>query len=302
MVLRDIFLALFVIISWSFNYVILKGSTEFMSIEIFNLLRFAVFIPILFFIGRPDQSFYRIMVISFFLIFLNFLFMGFALSNGLSASFASMISVPRIIFAIFIAFIFLNEKISMKQTLGIILSSAVVFYLKYEYLAPNSGMALFYLLCAAFFWSFANIWVKKHDIHLSIKDIIWMNSVAAPFMLIYVFLQPTVYFEYSTQNLIILAITLLFSSLLATVIATYYWFKLIRKYSPIMIKPFMNLIPIFVLFEAHWVLGEPFELKYLLILIASIYSLCLCQNLSLKTLKRVFLQTVSRKSHTSGQK
>lgn len=280
--IKDQLLVGFVLVFWSLNFVVLKFASQIISLELFNFFRFLIFVPVLFFVKKPKMSFKILILLSICLNFLNFLLMGFALENGLSASQASLISIPRIVFALLIAAIFLSEKLTIRQILGIVFSCAAILYLKYDASNFIFVSGFLYLCFAAFLWACANIYLKKKAISLSVADTIWMNALSAPMMLGYLAYNPVIYFDSTLKNILIVFGLLIFAAVFVTFFVNYYWYRLNKKYTSVILKSFVNFIPLLVLIEAYIFLGDQFKLKYLFVFLILTFSLFLCQKFPFK--------------------
>lgn len=283
---KDLVLIFFILLFWSLNFLSLRMGTNLISPEIFNFGRFLVFLPMIFFIGKPDLDLKRLIFLSLGLNFLNFLFTGFALETGLSAAYISLNSIPRIIFTLLLANFFLSQNLTFKQGIGIFLSCLGVLYLQLEELDGLMHWGILFLFLSALFWSIASIYLKAKNLALSIKDTIWLNAISAFWMGGYLPFGTNYYFDYSLVNIAILTLLILFSSLLGTLFVVYYWYRLNKKYDVVILNSFINFIPLFVLLEEALLLDTVFNMKMGIVFTLLIFSLFLCQDIKLSHFKK----------------
>ncbi len=278
MSIRDFNIAIFTVLLLASNVIILKEAYLYCSLDIFNMLRFSIFLLIIPFLTLGKGKFKHILIFGFFNCFLNFIFISKAISTGLLASYVGLLSVPRVILIILMALIFLKEKFNFYQIFGMALSCLALILFKVDSNAiVQTG--IIYLFLSALSWAIATTYLKKKNLKFSLSDLCYANAVSAPMMMIYLFATGQTDLSGIPQlvdsNFIIM---ILYAALVPILFATYLWNRLLSKYDAIQLNPLMNLFPFMVFFESIIFLNEEFNPTFMGLLLVLFFSLLMCQN------------------------
>lgn len=258
MKLKDIFLALIVIVIWGTNFSFIKiGLEEFPPI-LFGALRFAVVaIPAVFFIPFPKTSIWNVIGVGVFLGVIKFSLLFVAMKSEASAGLASLILQAQVFFTIGLSVFIFKEKISRVQLFGI-----AIAVLGFSFFIVDTGgnitlLGLGLILFAALFWAISNLIMKTIvDVNL-LHFMVWVCLIP-PLPLLCL----SLFTETSDPFAIILAASvkawgvLAFVSYMATLVAFALWGKLLSSYSAAAVTPFALLIPVVGIFTSNIVLDE----------------------------------------------
>jgi len=291
MSLKDFNIALLAIILFASNVIILKEASSYCSLDVFNTLRFSIFIFTIPFLKISRSKIIHLMIFSFFNCFLNFIFISKAISSGILPSHIGLLSVPRVVFVILLAYLLINEKINFYQLLGMGISCLALILFKLDFLNDLYQLSFFYVVLSALSWAIAVTILKKNNVKLTLPDICFANAISAPPMIIYTLLTNDININWAelmfNLNFIKLVI---YAAFVPILFATFLWQNLLLKYKSIQLNPIMNLFPFIVFLESILFLDERFNWKFLGLLILLFFALLMCQNIKFFFFKNKFLK------------
>ena len=127
---KNMALALWVVLIWSLNLIILKIAIFQFPILPLTFLRVALVFPLLFFYPKPEKSLWKYFLCGFFLLALYLLLFGFGLKSEISAGLSAFFLQTQVLFILLCCFLILGEKPTWFQTIGIFISFVGVYLLK----------------------------------------------------------------------------------------------------------------------------------------------------------------------------
>lgn len=257
---RDVCLAILVAALWGFNFVVIKvGLAEFPPL-FFAALRFIlVAFPAVFFIKRNDIAWKWIIAIGLAIGVVKFSLLYIGMEIGMSAGLASLLLQIQVVFTVALAVIFLKEKLGIWQILGIILCIVGIVFIAFDKLYGTQFLAFILVMAAGLAWAIANLFIKKSGISDSFRLFVWMGLIPPIPLLVLSFGFESGQWE-ALQQMSWLGIgSVLYTSILSTIIGFGIWGSLINKLGPSKVVPFALLVPIFGLLSGYVVLGENFE-------------------------------------------
>ncbi|MGB8273816.1 MAG: EamA family transporter [Alphaproteobacteria bacterium] len=245
MSVRDIAIAVLVMLIWGLNFAFAKAGLAELPPILMMTMRFtlvaAIVVP---FVRRPNAPMGRVIALSFTLGFVHFslLFTGL---KGLDAAVAAIVIQLQVPFAVILAAFVLGDRPGWRRILGMVMAfSGVVIIFAH---ADVSGhlMPLALMLAAAMVWSIANFQIKALAGVDGLALNGWMALFAAPQLLL-----ASIVFEHGQVEALQHATwrgfgAVVFMAVFATIVGYGLWYYLIRKYPMSLAMPFTLLGPVF---------------------------------------------------------
>lgn len=267
-----------VIFTWGFNFVAVDVALQHLPPLTLCALRFLlVSIPIIFFIKPPAAPFKTVALYGLVMFALQFGLLFGGMSFGIPAGVASIIMQIQVFFGILLAGLFLHEKPTVWQSIGMLVSFVGIAIVGVNLGGNLTIFGFLLLLAAAFCWGLGNVIVKKIAHVNMFSLVIWGNLAALPPMLLFVLL-----FEDKTIVLSSLqhiswptCIAVLYIVVFSTFLGYGTWTYLTSQYPIAMIAPYAMLIPVVGMEGSSLILGEPLQLWKLLGGLIVILGLCI---------------------------
>ncbi|MCP1440663.1 O-acetylserine/cysteine efflux transporter [Erwinia persicina] len=255
MAVRHFFLILLVVTTWAFNNVAVKWGLGEVPPLFLTLMRFVVVALILVPFTRVTREQLRYLVpLAFTFGFMHFslLFLGLKYTDAGTGAIVVQLGTP---FAMILAMIFLQEKLSLVQMLGIAISLSGVVVLAGSPTIPT-WWVLCLLLCSAVGWAVSNLIVKKSP---SIKPLTmtgWLSFLAIPIVGLSSF-----FMESGQLTSLVNAswrgwFAILYSAICSSIVAYSLWYGLLRTYNVNLIMPYSLLTPVLSVIMGVLVLGD----------------------------------------------
>jgi O-acetylserine/cysteine efflux transporter len=252
---RHFFLILLVVTTWAFNNVAVKWGLGEVPPLFLTLMRFVVVALILVPFTRVTREQLRYLVpLAFTFGFMHFslLFLGLKYTDAGTGAIVVQLGTP---FAMILAMIFLQEKLSLVQMLGIAISLSGVVVLAGSPTIPT-WWVLCLLLCSAVGWAVSNLIVKKSP---SIKPLTmtgWLSFLAIPIVGLSSF-----FMESGQLTSLVNAswrgwFAILYSAICSSIVAYSLWYGLLRTYNVNLIMPYSLLTPVLSVIMGVLVLGD----------------------------------------------
>ncbi|MEB3369578.1 EamA family transporter [Saccharopolyspora mangrovi] len=270
MTTRDRLLAVVVAVLWGGNFIALDQGLGHFPPFFFAGLRFAVLLPILFFVPRPQVKWRWLIGYGLFFGTLQFAFLFVAMRIGMPTGLASLVQQASAPFTVLLGALLLREKLSPVQVLGITTAVIGMAAIGWHRAQTATLLPMLITLCGAFSWALGNLCSRKaaapNPLHLSL----WI-SIVPPLPMF----AASALFEGPTTGWHALATVLdspagtaalsglAYTALLSTVIGSGLWTTLLGRYPASTVAPFSLLVPVVGFSTAWLILGEqpdPFEL------------------------------------------
>lgn len=130
MSVRDILLALCVIVAWGVNFVVIKMGLQTMPPFLLAGLRFALVVfPAVFFVKPPRIPVRWLMAYGMTISFGQFAFLFLAIKIGMPAGLASLVIQAQAFFTLLLGALVLGEKLKWNHILGIVIAAIGIFIL-----------------------------------------------------------------------------------------------------------------------------------------------------------------------------
>jgi O-acetylserine/cysteine efflux transporter len=260
---KDICIALWVTILWSGAIIAQKIALVQYSIFTWNFLRVAMILPFIFFFPKPRNNFLQYCLCGLFLFAIYPFFLGVGLQSGLGAGMTSFFLQTQVFFVILCGIVFLKEKPTWYQLVGIFISFVGVYFMKVSSSSLEAPLlGVLFLLSSGLFLGIGVVLSKKYQLGTNLSDIVWLSVASAGPLLLICFIAegPQVTFDNIIQISPTVFLCLTFTSLFSIIWATYLWLTLLQRASIMAVTPFMLMVPIFVNIFSILLLGEKLSL------------------------------------------
>lgn len=257
MKLRDVLLGVFTALVWGLNFVVIKlGLTAFPPL-LFSALRFLVAaIPAVFFVGRRDIPWGVILQVGLVLGVIKYSLLYLGVKVGMPAGLSSLAIQAQVPFTLLLSSVLLHDTPSRPQKCGIAVALGGVALLASTRQGDVDPLGFALVVAAAFAWAVANILMKRAGGADPFRLMVWMSLVPPLplFVLSYLFEDGQVAAVSHMDAAGLGAV--LYTGLVATVLAFGIWGRLLRRYSANLVAPIGLLVPVFGMAFSALLLGE----------------------------------------------
>ncbi|SFO40913.1 O-acetylserine/cysteine efflux transporter [Candidatus Pantoea varia] len=267
MSVKDMLLALCVVVAWGVNFVVIKLGLQGMPPFLLAGLRFTlVAFPAIFFVRRPPIPLRWLVVYGMTISFGQFAFLFLAIKLGMPAGLASLVLQAQAFFTLLLGALLLAEKLRWNHIVGIIIATLGMFMLATAGMEgqTSAGITLTTMmltLSAALSWGLGNITNK-----------IIMRNRSVPIMSLVVWsaLVPIIPFfacsllfdgEAAIVNSLLhiglqTLLALIYLAFVATIVGYAIWGNLLSRYETWRVAPLSLLVPVVGIITAALVLDE----------------------------------------------
>ncbi|NVJ23407.1 MULTISPECIES: EamA family transporter [Myxococcus] len=257
MAFRDIALAVLVAALWGFNFVVIKEGLDTFPPLFFSALRFlSAAFPAVLFLRRGTIAWSTLLKVGIVLGVVKYSLLYLGVKLGMPAGLSSLAIQSQVIFTAVLSAYVLKDAPSAWQRvgMGVALSGILLLASTRQGSVSREGFAL--VIGAAMAWSVANILIKKAAVD-TFRLMVWMSVVPPLPLLVLSFLFEQGQWEALPRLGTFKGLgAVLYTGLLATIVAFGIWGHLFRKYSPNVVAPFALLVPVFGMASSMLVLGE----------------------------------------------
>ncbi|RWU21548.1 O-acetylserine/cysteine exporter [Pseudomonas alkylphenolica] len=259
MPLKDLLLALVVIIAWGLNFVVIKVGLDGLPPMLLGALRFAlVALPAVFLIKRPQLPWRWLIAYGATISLGQFAFLFEAMHNGMPPGLASLVLQSQAFFTLFFAALFLGERLRAASVSGLLVAALGLALIGSENSAHVPLFALILTLCAASMWAMGNIITRRFGSVDLVALVIWGALIPPlPFFALSWWLEGPALIESSLRGIgwnSILALAYL--AFIATLLGYSLWGSLLSRYPAGKVAPFSLLVPVVGLSSAAVLLDE----------------------------------------------
>jgi O-acetylserine/cysteine efflux transporter len=240
----DILLGVFTTLLWGLNFVVIKLGLSAFPPLLFSALRFLVAaIPAVFFVGRRQIPWRVILEVGVVLGVVKYSLLFLGVKAGMPAGLSSLVLQAQVLFTMLLSAVLLGDRPSRRQKAGIGLSLGGLALIACAHPGGQSLAGFALVLGAAVAWAVANLLIKRAGGGDAFRLMVWM-SLTPPLPLLalsWMFEQGQVA-AVSRMGLGGLA-TIVYTGLVATVVAFGIWGRLLRRYPVNVVAPFALLVP-----------------------------------------------------------
>ena len=281
----DLLIALLSIVLWSSNIVVLKIGLVTTSVETFNLVRFGLCLPLLFFVKKPNMSLIHLCFIALFFNVLNFWFGCSSIRHGTSIGVAAFLFQTGVFFGMFFSYIFNKDIPTGVQIMGCGVALLGVLVLSYPSMSVDKSLVgIVEALLSAVSWGTGFALLKKYKVTNDPGLVVWTTCLS--FFIL--FALDTLFGGHGIRGIMQLSIPgfsgALYALLFATLLGCSLWFRLIQKYDAVLLGSFIFLMPVFSIIFSYIIFLETVSYLQLLGGLVIIIGLII-SHLKLGTLK-----------------
>jgi len=259
MPVRDILMALVVVLIWGFNFTVIKLSVGEIPPLLQAALRFffAAF-PLALFIKPPKTSPLIVMGYGLFLGVILYSMLNTAIFLGMPASLSSLVLQTQVLFTIVLAYFILGERPQPIQLLGGAIAFAGLAVIGWERLDGADLLPFGLTLGAAMAWAIANILTKKAGQIDMLAFIVWASVFACvPLLGLSLLIDgPEALADLVLRPRWQVAAQVVFLAYMATVLGMALWSMLLSRHPASTVTPFALLVPVAGVISGVLVLGE----------------------------------------------
>ncbi|MDN7143901.1 EamA family transporter [Pseudomonas sp. JQ170] len=259
MPLKDLLLALVVIIAWGVNFVVIKVGLDGLPPMLLGALRFAlVAFPAVLLIKRPQLPWRWLIAYGATISLGQFAFLFEAMGNGMPPGLASLVLQSQAFFTLFFAAIFLGERLRAASVLGLLIAAAGLALIGSENGASVPFFALILTLCAAAMWAMGNIITRRFGNIDLVALVIWGGLIPPlPFLALSWWLEGPELIEGALRGIGWSSIlSLAYLAFVATMLGYSLWSYLLSRYPAGKVAPFSLLVPVVGLSSSALLLDE----------------------------------------------
>ena len=254
-------MAIGVAMIWGMGFIIAKAGMSHFSPILLMALRFTLTAICLIWFYRPPPGLYK----KLFWISLISAAIQYSLTfngvKGIDASTAALLVQLEVPFGLIMAWLFLGDRISVKQAIGIVIAFAGVVLIVGEPKLSGNLIYVFMVIGGAFTWSIGQIMIKKLGNIGGFMLITGVAIFAAPQLLIASFLfESDQLLQIQTASLPAWA-AVAYLGLIMTAVGYALWYRLLGLYNVNQVMPFLLLLPVTSVIGGIAFLGESLTVK-----------------------------------------
>jgi O-acetylserine/cysteine efflux transporter len=245
MAARDILLGVFTALIWGLNFVVIKVGLSAFPPLLFSALRFSLAaVPAVFFIDRRQIPWRVILEVGVVLGVIKYSLLFSAMKVGMPAGLSSLVLQSQVLFTMLLAAVFLGDKPSRSQKIGISLAFGGIALIACSRAEGVSSAGFALVMGAALAWAVANLLIKRAGKFDAFRLMVWM-SLIPPLPL---FFLSSIFERGQLAAISSMGVkglfAIIYTGLIATVMAFGIWGRLLRRYSVNLVTPFALLVPV----------------------------------------------------------
>ncbi|HAT33364.1 MAG TPA: O-acetylserine/cysteine exporter [Janthinobacterium sp.] len=259
MSLRDLLLAMVVVLVWGVNFVVIKVGLHGVPPMLLGALRFSLAaFPAVLFVKRPQVPLRWLLAYGATISLGQFAFLFSAMYVGMPAGLASLVLQAQAFFTLGFAVLFLQERLRAQNLVGLLIAAAGLAVIG---AAGGGAMTLagFALtLCAAMSWAAGNIITKKMGRADMVSLVVWGSLVPPlPFLALSYCVEGPRRIAAALSGISLSSVlAIVYLAFVATLLGYSLWSRLLARYPASQVAPFSLLVPIIGLASAALLLDE----------------------------------------------
>ncbi len=257
----DVCAAIGVAVIWGMGFIIAKAGMSHFSPILLMALRFTLTVVCLVWFFRPPLSLYK----NLFWISLVSAAIQYSLTfsgiKGIDASTAALLVQLEVPFGLIMAWLFLGDHISIRQSIGIAVAFAGAVLIVGEPKLSGDLIYAFMVIGGAFTWSVGQIMIKKLGNIGGFMLITGIAVFAAPQLFIASYLFETDQLQQIQTASLSAWGAVAYLGLIMTAVGYALWYRLIGLYDVNQVMPFLLLLPVTSVVGGIAFLGESLTLK-----------------------------------------
>ena len=254
--------AILVTAIWGVNMVAMKAIVTDMDPLLFTSARFLLlalvllpFVKITIAQLRPLLPIALVMGLGHFYL----LAVGLSIVPGVVASVCFLLSAP---FSALLSYLFLNERITIIQTLAIIIATLGAMLPTLLTGESDLQWGMLIVILSTFMWAICNIQIRKLKELPVLAIQFWIAIITAPLCFVAYLLQAdnvAILPQFTTNTIL----TIMYVVLCSSILAYSFWYGLVHRHGMGRLAGFILLQPIYTLIFGYLILGETLTLLQL---------------------------------------
>ncbi|EWT02971.1 membrane protein [Intrasporangium oryzae NRRL B-24470] len=256
---RDTALAVLVAFLWGTNFIAISAGLESVPPFLFLAMRFlCVCVPAVLFVRRPALPWRDLALIGAFTSLGQFGLMYLALHLGMPPGLTSLVLQAQVLFTVVIAAVWLRERPSARQRLGVALGGAGLLTIAVGRGLSAPVLPLVVLVLAAVSWAVGNVLTRRAGPVSGIGVTVWSGLVVPlPALALSLGIEGPEAIGRALTGLPWQAVvSTLYTAGLSSLVGYGLWNTLLARHPVARVTPFAMLVPVFGMSAAAVVLGE----------------------------------------------
>jgi O-acetylserine/cysteine efflux transporter len=256
---RHTLLALFVVVIWGLNFIVIDFGLDGVPPLVFLALRFIlVALPAIFFLKPPTIGWKNVLLIGVFLSFGQFALLYLALALGMPPGLASLLLQTQVVLSVVVSAVVLRERPTRKQLTGIVVGmlGLAVVIVGHSFAAPWLPVVI--LMLSAHSWAIGNVLSRRAKAASGLSLVVWSGLVVpVPSLLLAMIVDsPAVVLDSLAHLSLVAILSTLYTAVFASLVGYGIWNTLLATYPTSAVVPFTLLVPIIGIVAAWLVVHE----------------------------------------------
>ncbi len=271
MTTRDRLLAVLVAVCWGLNFPATALALEHFPPLLMVAVRFALIaLPTLVFVPRPAVPVRWLIGVGLGIGTLQFAFLYLGMAAGMPSGLASLVLQASAPFTVILAGVFLREKLSGRQVVGIAVAVAGLAAIAVHRAQVAALLPVALTLCGALGWAIGNVCSRQAKAPNPFHLTLWMSTVPVlPMLALSLVVEgPRRIGEALSTVATVAALPavggLLYIVLIATLLGYGIWNTLMGRYPSSTVAPFSMLVPVVGVVSSWLIFGEGIDLVELI--------------------------------------
>lgn len=259
MPLKDLLIALVVIIVWGVNFVVIKVGLDGLPPMLLGALRFLlVAFPAVLLVKRPNLPWRWLIAYGATISLGQFAFLFQAMHSGMPPGLASLVLQSQAFFTLGFAALFLGERLRPASLIGLLVAASGLALIGSENSSHVPLVALLLTLCGGAMWGMGNIITRRFGSVNLVALVVWGGLIPPlPFLLLSWWLEGPQRMADALSNIGLSSVlALAFLAYAATMLGYTLWSTLLSRHPAGKVAPFSLLVPVVGLSSSAWLLDE----------------------------------------------
>jgi O-acetylserine/cysteine efflux transporter len=264
---RDRLLAGLVAVVWGLNFPATAIALEHFPPLLMVALRFAVLaVPTLIFVPRPQVPVRWLIGVGLGIGLLQFAFLYLGMAAGMPSGLASLVLQASAPFTVLLAGIFLRERISGRQAIGLAVAVGGLAAIAVHQAQVAALLPVVLTLCGALGWAIGNVCSRQARAPKPLHLTLWMSVVPpVPMFALALLVEGPHTVGTALATTFTLAalpsvLGLLYIVLVATCLGYGIWTTLLSRHPSSVVAPFSMLVPIVGVLSSWLIFGQTIDL------------------------------------------
>ena len=260
---RDRLLAVIVAVCWGLNFPATALALEHFPPFFLVALRFALItVPTMLFVPRPQIKLRWLLGAGLGIGLLQFAFLYAGMAAGMPSGLASLVLQASAPFTVLIAGIWLRERITQRQAVGIAIAVLGLAAIAVHRAQVAALLPVILTLCGALGWAIGNISTRKAEAPNPFRLTLWMSVVPpVPMLALALLVEGPERIGDSlatsfTLDALPAVLGLLYIVLIATLVGYGIWGGLLKRNPSSVVAPFSMLVPVVGVLASWLAFGE----------------------------------------------